>query len=374
MTDFKYENVWRPALLTSVAIPFVGLVVMFFAISTNTTWTTLTDVLRRATIGWLFATGSSVQQDGVTIGVIPIGFVAMWGMATYMFAHWAVRNDDVDFRAFGAVVAGFSALIAATLSIIVSNDDVAVPVFRAAFQAFLVPGISAAFAASHRAERTWLSLPERFRPAAEGAAATLMVFFALSTVILVVLLATSLDESAHLWATLHPEGTGLGLALLLILAVPTAVFWVSAVLLGVPVNLGGSSYVSLAVTDVEIMPAFPIFTAIPNPGPHAHWVFFLTFIPILCGAFGGFVFRRLTYQNIPWKRCLQHSAGLGAAAGLVAGILIWTSTGGLGTGRLQSVGPPVFLTGVIAVVVFTLGAVLGASITHYRLTREPQRF
>mgnify|MGYP003458108288 len=79
--------------------------------------------------------------------------------------------------------------------------------------------------------------------------------------------------------------------------------------------------------------------------------------------------RHRTTQELDWDRVLKDAVITGVAAGLAGTLLIATSAGGVGPGALNTAGPSVWLVLFVSVAVFTLGAVLGASAAHYRLTR-----
>lgn len=98
-------------------------------------------------------------------------------------------------------------------------------------------------------------------------------------------------------------------------------------------------------------------------------VLVLALIPVLSGVLGGVVLRLRTLGPVDWQRCLGDAVIGGVAAGLVAGVLLATSAGGVGPGALTSAGPSWWLPGLVAVLVLTLGTALGAVAAHYRGVR-----
>ena len=369
MSDAENYTAWRPAVRTALLAPTLGILLFTLIVFFISDGWTLEGALRRAAVVWLFTSGSSMQTDGATVGIIPLGVLVIQGGLTYFVAAWSLRGAPVDPRVFAPVAAGVAASIAAILAVVVSTDEITIPMFRAAAVTFLFVGSQAGLAALHRGKHVWFGMPRRWWPVAEGSAATLMLFFGVATLLLLLLLVTSLQDSANMWATLYPQGQGFLLGLFLILAFPTAVLWTGAVLLGTPVSLGGDAYVNLAATHVEHLPILPLLTAIPDPGPHPTWVMFLGAVPLLAGFFGGSFMRRRTTRELDWNMLLKDAVITGVSAGLAASVLIATSAGGVGPGQLNSAGPTLWLVVVVSVAVFTLGAVLGASASHYRLTR-----
>lgn len=369
VSDEQTYTAWRPAVRIALLAPTVGIGLFAFVVLMMADGMSLPDVLRRGATAWLFAGGSGLQIEGKTIGIIPIGVVALQGGITYFVAAWSIRAAPVDPKVFAPVTAGVAGSVSAILAVVVSTDAIAVPMFRAAIVTFLFVGSQAGLAALHRSKRVWFGMPARWWPIAEAVAASMMFFFGVAVLVLLLLLATSLQESANMWATLYPEGQGIVLGLALVLAFPTAVLWTGAVLLGTPVSLGGDAYVNLAATQVERLPILPLLTAIPEPGPHPGWAMVLGAVPLAAGFFGGSFMRRRTQGNMDWNTVLKNAVITGASAGLGVSALIATSAGGVGVGALNTAGPTIWLVAVVAVSVFTLGAVIGASASHYRLTR-----
>src|SRR5690606_21414956 len=104
-----------------------------------------------------------------------------------------------------------------------STQALSVPLFRTAFMAFVVASLGSAVAVYHRNGRVWFGMPLRWWPVAEGASAILMLFFGVSTLILLILLTLSMEDAATMWATLYPQGQGALLGALLLLGLPTVV-------------------------------------------------------------------------------------------------------------------------------------------------------
>lgn len=369
MIETKTPSSWQAGIIASLWVTLAGLLFFGVFVLMLTQWTSTPDLLRRSVITWHFASGSSVHIEGISVGFIPLGLIAIKGLIVYLSAGFSIRKYEVDPRIFIPVTAASSAFIAALLSVIASTEALSVPLFRTAFMAFIVAAVGSAVAVYHRNGQVWFGMPLRWWPVAEGASGILMLFFGISTLILLIRLTLTMEEAANMWATLYPQGQGAILGILLLLGLPTVVVCIAAVLLGTPVSLGEDAYVNLAATQMERLPILPILSAVPEPGPHPTWVMALGLVPILCGVFGGILLRYRISAEVEWKTVLTDAAVAGVAAGVVAGIFIATAAGGFGTGVLQSAGTAPLLATPIAVFAFTLGALLGASAAHYRLTR-----
>ncbi len=369
MTETKTASTWLSGFIATVLTTLVGLGFFVACVFVLSGWTSTTDVFKNATLAWLFASGSSVKFGDATVGLVPLGLLFVKGMIAYWISAWTIRNDHVDLIRFVISSAGSAAVVAGILAVLSASEAASAPVLRSAVMGFVVIGAASMLAVNHMSGQVWYTLSPRWWPTAEGVAATLMLFFGFSTLLLILLLATSVDDASNIWATLYPQSQGILLGLILLLAVPTAVVAVSAVLLGTTVSLGEGAYINLAATHVEQLPIFPLLVAVPDPGPHPTWVMALGLVPLLSGAFGGVIMVAKTAKQMEWKHVVIDALRVGVVAGIATGIFIASASGGLGTGALNEAGTQPWLAGLIAVAVFSLGAVTGASAAHYRLSR-----
>lgn len=206
---------------------------------------------------------------------------------------------------------------------------------------------------------TWL----RDRVPDWGRAGLRAAWFALGALLTLALLAVAIAlvqgvvTVLELHEALSPGRLGTVVLVLGQLAfVPTLVVWGLAWLAGPGFAVGEGTVFSPTEVVAAPLPAFPVLGVLPGPGqPGLGWV---VLAPVVVGAGVGLWLHRRRFQEVWWQAALS---GLVQAAtvGLCAALLTLAASGGLGPGRLATVGaaPPavagalVWQTGLGAVVV-----------------------
>lgn len=329
--------------------------------------------------GWLVLQGSGLETGAVTLTLVPVGGVLLCAALTGRVAVRFVREPLEAPGAFAAVVAGTAGLVAAVLATATSTGDLVVHPVRAAAAAFVVNGLGAVIGVSLAHGRVRDLLPTQrtdVHAVVAAAARGVWTLLVASAVLVVALLLVSIDRAAQLWALLDPGvGGALPLALICLLALPTAVLWTTSVLLGPGFALGTQTSVDLSGAQLGPVPGLPVLAALPSPGAFPDVVVLLGLVPLLAGAVAGYA---LVHRSDPaalpealWPR-LGFGAAAGGLAGAVCGLAVGLSGGAVGPGRLAETGPEFLWPVLLAVPVLALGGAVGALAAHYRERRgEP---
>jgi len=368
--ESRAADQWRPAILTAVGSALVSVVIAAALVSSSGIAGSTLDTVRTSVRSWLVAVGASLTTDGTRIDVVPIGATLLVMAIVLVLTRVSLRTPVADPGAFGAMAGGVAGVLAALCSALTSTDATGTSFVRAAFGAFVVVGLPAAWGASRQSRIAWVGLPARWTPVADGAASGATVLLGGATVLTLVLMAVHLDRSADLWATLDPGGVVL-LGLLCVLAFPTLVLWTTAVVLGPGFTIGTDTSVDLTGAALGPVPGFPPLAALPDPGPFGGWTAVLMLLPAAAGVVAGLVAHtRTAADERTWGRVTLDGALAGAVAGAVVGLAVETAHGALGPGLLQTAGPPAWQSLLVAVPLLAAGGALGAVGAHYRSGRD----
>ncbi len=370
MPESRAADQWRPAIITAAGSAVLSVILAATAVAASGVAGSTLDVVRTSIRIWLVAVGATLTTGESRIGIVPIGVTCVVVALVFVVTHLTLRTPVVDPGAFGAMAGGVAGVLAAICSAGTSTDGHGTSFVRAAFGAFVVVGLPAAWGASRRANVAWLGLSARWTPLTNGAATAVTGLLGGATVITLVMLVLHLDRAADLWATLDPGGPVL-LGLMCVLAVPTLTLWTTAFLLGPGFTVGTDNAVDLAGSALGPVPGFPVLAGLPDPGPFGSWVIVLMLIPLAAGVAAGVVTHtRTPHDQRSWGRSAADGAAAGALAGLVIGLLVQTSHGGMGPGSLQTAGPPAWQSLLVAVPLLAAGGAIGAVGAHYRSDRD----
>ena len=381
----------RPAFLTAGLAITLGIAVSSgLALLAQGGGASATGLLRAGVQGWLVAQGSGLDLEGTSIRLVPLGAVVLVGLVTALAARWIVADPIEELGPYAATVAGTCGAVAAVLSAVTNTGEVHTSVVRAAFGAFAVGGIGSAVGVARkhqRVEMLWFTDRADVRAVVRGAWTGVATLLGSAAALVVVLLTIHLDRAADLWALLDPDvGGGLALAATCLLSVPTLVLWATSVLLGPGFVLGTDTSVDLTGSHLGAVPGFPPLAALPAPGEFPGWVFVLGLLPLLAGVVAGF--RTEPASTTSTDPTSADDAGksdhalldrvllgatAGGLAGLVTGLAVAVSGGGIGPGHMADAGPPVLTPLLVAIPVLAMGGALGAVVAHYRVARAPQQ-
>ena len=365
----------RAGLVTGLAATLLGVLVAALVTLVATGGAPgVPAMLRTAARAWLVPLGAGLEVDGTHIGLVPLGGTLLVGLVVAAVARRVLREPVDELAPYAATVAGTVGLLAGILSAASNSAAVSTSTPRAAFGGFVVAGVAAALVArrGHEDDPGWLAEHREVgavvRAGATGAAALL----AACAVLVLALLATSLDRAAELWAALDPGvagGTALGA--LSVLAIPTLVLWTGAVVLGPGIQIGTGTSLDLTGAYLGPVPGLPVLAALPEPGAFSDAVVLLGVLPLLAGVLAGWRLVPPTADGTVLQR-LGLGSGAGAFAGLVVGGLVLLSAGSVGPGRMSDVGPTGPMVLLVAVLVLGAGGAIGAGLAHYRGARAQQ--
>lgn len=370
MPESRAADQWRPAIITAVGSAALSILIAAVAASAADVASGSVALVRTAVRTWLVAVGATFTTGETTIDLVPFGATIVVIALVFVLTRLVLRTPVVDPGAFGAMAGGVAGVLGGICSAVTTTDAHGTSFVRAAFGAFVVVGLPAAWGASRRSGIAWMGLPPRWTPVADGVATGVTGLLGGATVLTLVMMVLHLDRASDLWATLDPGGPLL-LGLLCLLAFPTLVLWTTSVLLGPGFTIGTDTSVDLTGSALGQVPGFPVLAALPDPGPFGGWVVVLTLIPLAAGVAAGVV----TYTRVPlpqrgWGRAAGDGALAGAVAGALVGLLIETARGALGPGLLQTAGPPAWQSLLVAVPLLAAGGTLGAIGAHYRSSRD----
>lgn len=360
----------RAAFLTAVVAALISWAVaaLFVLLARGTGDFALLSTVRVSVRTWLIALGAGIDAGAVSVGLIPVGATIVCIAVVARVARWIVVEPMEDLAAFAASTAGAYGLIAAVASAATNSGDVQVSPVRAACAGFVVGAIGAAWGSVSRhgdADRWWFTTPERVRDVIRAAVPGVAAVLVAATIIVAAFMIRGMSQAGDLWAALDPGlGGGIALGVGSLLAVPTVVLWTVSALVGPGFMLGTDTSVDLTGAQLGQVPGFPLFAALPSPGEFPGWVFVLGLIPLLAGMLSGWRLR-VAPDTSPGVRILL-GAGAGGLAGLVLGVLVMTSRGAIGPGRMADVGPSLFTPLLVAVGVMAVGGAFGSALAHYR--------
>jgi hypothetical protein len=326
-------------------------------------------VLRLATSAWLLGHGVAVQTpaDRITLAPLLVSVLVGWRLVRAGVhasrATGAHRSVSIwpSFGA-GAVVAVLYAGIGALAAWGAGTGAARAPVARAA----LTFGLFAAVAAIGGAVRHCRAgrvlrrrLPAVLDQALRtgiGAAAFLLAAGAAAAG---VALALAGGDAATVLGSFGAGVAGqAGMTALCLLYLPNVAIWGIAYLLGPGFAVGTGTVVSPGDVLLGPVPGLPVFAGLPSApltgiGPA------LLGVPLVAGLVAGWLLARRARGG--WASLLGAAALAAAVAGGLIHLAVLASRGGLGSGRLATIGPVDWRIGLFAAGVTCVGTMVGAA-------------
>ncbi|WP_189234970.1 cell division protein PerM [Planomonospora parontospora] len=328
----------------------------------------LPEVFRTAAQLWLAAHHAGFAIPGGSVGLIPLGLVALPAFLLYRAGIWMARDADLRLRLparlprnspkeqanarrraqlvliaqAGVSLAAPYALLAGVVALVARNA-ITQPFLGEALVSHLILAFVAGALATVRAIGPWRVmprlLPERLRSVAGGTAAALGIMLLAGALLVLGAVVAGFDEVRHLTDVLAPGVVG-GLLLVLVqgLYLLNAFVWGMAYIAGPGFSVGTGTLIAPTGVQLGTVPSLPILGALPEAGPTPAWLMSVIAIPFVAGAVAGVVLVRIapspTYEGAPlW------GFACGIATGCAAGALAALSGGALGGGRLVEMGP-----------------------------------
>jgi hypothetical protein len=320
--------------------------------------------VRAGLLTFLAALHGGVTVDGVPAQFLPLGLTIIVGLTAWRAGNGLAdaadslgENDPVRLCVAGAAqVASFTiaCLFAVPFAALGTSNVPFLGVAAAAIVLFALTGGVAFVRASPLAAELARRLPSLAGPGVRIAAAGLAVYLAMGALLVA---GSAAVHAARIEALSREVGGGWGgvpVLLLGVLAAPNAVIAGVGYLAGPGFAVGAGTTVSPFTTAHGVVPAFPILGALPTgPGATPLVWYLVVGTPLIAGG----CVARLACRAGSWaERCRDVVAGA-AVAGLAMTVLAWQGGGGIGTGRLHTVGAAPWLVGLV--VAGQLAAVAG---------------
>lgn len=335
----------------------------------------LPSVLSFAGQVWLLAHGGALVIGPDAVTLVPLGLTLGFGAlcsSAGRFAYGQARQaragdlDDAERRrvllgSIGQVAAGYTAFAVVLAWAVAGPDALWRPTLGALVVSVAGSAVGAARAAGHRVGTAG---PDWWRRGVRGAAAGVLGLVVVGAIALGTAVVLGEPRIGRLEEALQFDGGGVFVWSVVVLAyLPNLLGWALAWMFGAGFTVGTGSLVSLTGTQLGMLPAIPVFGALPAVGAADPWLQAWLAAGVVVGALAGVAAAR---RGSPGA--LGALAG-SAAAGLLVGLayLAWTaaSRGGLGSLRLVDLGPRLLEALAIGVPLLLLSALLGGLVTWF---------
>jgi hypothetical protein len=322
---------------------------------------------------WLIAHGAGVHVPGGTVGLTPLGLLALpIALLLRAAGHGARECRVTSLREAGLLALAVAVpygVLAAVVAALAATRDVH-PVAWQALLAGTAVGAVGGYAGALRGARLWPAvlpaLPATAARLVPATVAALAVVLAGGSVLAAGSLLAHLGRAGDLAAATAPGKVG-GVVLLVlgVACVPNAAVWGASWLAGPGFHVGVGTAVGPYGTTLGPVPSFPLLAALPGPVPS--WLGVVAMcVPVAGGALAGvLVVRRLTAPS--WLEACREAALVGPCAGAAAGLLGWLSGGPIGGARLTDVGPSPWQLGLAVATEVAVGAAAAAAVVVRRL-------
>lgn len=331
---------------------------------------TTRDAARVGADAWLLAHGAGLRLDTTTVTVLPLGLTFLCGWAAYRAGvrsatRSAVGSAPGDLLALlgaAAVQAAVYALVAVGVAVLAAEARADSDLMRALLGAFvlsLLAGGHGLLVGSGQVRPLLARAPETARTVVFGALVTVLLAFAVGSLLVFGALVAHFGAAATVLSRLHLDGpSGLTYTVICLLFVPNAALLAGAYLLGPGFAVGTGTVVSPSAVMLGPLPSFPLLAALPGNGPTPSWAPGLPAVPVVLAL----VAVVLAVRKVPTQG-LDTGAMRGLGAGLLAGcvftLLVLLAGGAAGPGRMAEIGASAATTVLAALVSFGGGGLLG---------------
>ncbi|MFT0846586.1 DUF6350 family protein [Actinomycetaceae bacterium L2_0104] len=289
------------------------------------------DAAQLGTSLWLLALGAPLVVGQATIGLMPLVLTACIVGLCYRFLRRVPVFDWVDVGA--AALAG--ALVSGILSLVSLPGTFRLMAILGGGVVVAVGSLLAWWRREPPEASWWHHVQTGWRllwPLLAGLAVV-------ASVCVVVALATGWSNVSEIngYYVLGTAGT-ISFALIQLLFLPNLLIWALAFVSGTGFAVGsGTEFSSLGVASAPL-PAIPVLGGLPEPGTYLPW---LIAVPIVIGLSVG-IWRAKRLDTL--GQLAGYGASVSAAFLVIVALAGALSSGGIGPGRMESVGvqPPLF--------------------------------
>ncbi len=338
-------------------------------------------VLNFAAQVWLLAHGGALPVGGDQITLIPLGLslvllalcASVGGFAYRQGRQSRTGEPGGDLRrllflgSVGQVTAGYL-VFGAVLAWAVAGPA---GIWRPALGALVIGALGSALGAGQAAGYRPGDLgPDWLRRSLRGAGAGGLALVIAAALALGTAVALGEARISALESGLRFDGGGVFVwSLVAVAYLPNLLGWALAWLLGAGFSVGTGSLVSLSTTQLGMLPAIPVFGALPPVGVGDQWLIAWLALGVAAGALAGVVAIRGGHTGP--VGALAAAAAAGVATGIV--YLAWAaaSRGGLGRLRLVDLGPRLLEALAIGVPILLFSSVLAGLVTWFVRRRSP---
>ncbi|MDA3022980.1 MAG: DUF6350 family protein [Actinomycetota bacterium] len=357
---------WVVAPLAAIWAAALGWVI--FAVPVLATWVSSVQstagwvqVLRTSGLVWVVAHDVPVQVASATYSLLPWGLLAIPVLLLIYAGSWAGRVAKVDTVRDWLLIAGSAAVIY-TLIVTVVSLLARVPGARTSAKYALLAALAISVLAllwgvlrgSSMRPVILTAIPRDIRVVIRGAVIGIVTLIGMGAALFALSLIVHFGEVIRIQQYLDPGPLG-GVALLVLSIgyLPVAAMWAVSYCLGAGITIGTGATLTpfiAAPAPVEL-PPFPMLAALPQDiGPVA-WV--LPVIGVLAGTLIGLA---VTRGGFRLGRCIGLAAGASLLAAIGVYLLLFMSSGALGTMNLVQLGPRPALGAAIALALMMIGS------------------
>jgi hypothetical protein len=325
------------------------------------------DAVRAGVLSWLYANHATLRIGDADVTLVPLGALLLPSWLLFRYGRWSGRvSVDAAPAAVAATAtmtvayAGAAGMLASATMRPGSQATVSSSVVGAGLIALVVGGSGVLTGA-----RLWLRPSPPAVEALRGAAAGLAVLVGGGALLVAGTLLAHLGRLVDVTRALQagPAG-GLGLLLLQVLAVPSAVVWACAYAVGPGFSVGLGTAVSPSGVHLGPVPDLPLLAGLPGTGPAPA----ASLLALVLAPTAGLVIGLLAARR-PAVSPGSTAAGAlasGVLAGLGLGLLAVLSSGSVGAVRLTDLGPDGLTVATVAAL--EVGAV--AALVAYEGSRH----
>ena len=319
-------------------------------------------VLRTAGLAWVVAHDVPVQVGGATYSLLPWGLLAIPVFLLVYAGRWAGRVAKVDTVRDWLLVAGSTAVLYTVLVTVVSLLA-RVPGARTSAKYALLAALAISVLAllwgvlhgSSMRPMILSAIPRDLRVVIRGAVIAIATLVGMGAALVALSLIVHFGEVIRIQQYLEPGPLG-GVALLVLSIgyLPVAAMWAVSYCLGAGVSIGTDVTLTpfIATSAPVELPPFPMLAALPQDVGPVAWA--LPVIGVFAGTLIGLVVAKGGFR-LGRRICLAAGASLLAAIGVY--LLLFMSSGALGTMNLVQVGPKPALGATIALALMLIGSV-----------------
>jgi len=324
---------------------------------------------------WLLAHGAELAIGGSGITLVPLGLTVAFAALCASVGGFAQRqgrlartgeltpaeNRGLFLGSIAQVALGYVGLTVLVAWAVAGPSGILRPALGALAVSVIGGGVGALVASGRTASDSGAKWVRR---SVRGACAGVLGLVIAGAIVLATAVVLGETRIAALENSLKFDNGGLFVWSLVVLAyLPNLLAWALAWVLGAGFTVGTGSMVTLWTTQLGMLPALPVFGALPPAGVASEWLLSWLALGVAIGGVAGVVAVLRGRTNV--LGALASAALAGLAVGLV--YLGWAaaSRGALGNLRLVGLGPRLVESLLIAMPLLLLSATLAGLVAWF---------